>query len=162
LHGFCTYPDNTVQILREIIMNFPDEMHDAVWSKKKRYGTTLLTDDENKGYDICGAEIHKDQYGKDGKYGWEIDHIKPKSAGGSDELSNLQPLQWENNRAKGEQRVDFNSKEWCVVRSTWHMTNIAYFDIFSGIDESDTPNDKESDDQDNTTVALFCFSVLVS
>ena len=30
-------------------------------------------------------------------YGWEIDHIKPKKDGGSDDLSNLRPLQWEAN-----------------------------------------------------------------
>jgi len=32
---------------------------------------------------------------------WEIDHKNPKDKGGSDQLRNLQPLYWEENREKG-------------------------------------------------------------
>ena len=36
------------------------------------------------------------------KYGWKIDHIKPVAKGGTDDLNNLQPLQWANNRHKSD------------------------------------------------------------
>ena len=43
------------------------------------------------------------QYGdRTSEYGWEIDHIIPKSKGGTDDICNLQPLHWDNNVAKGE------------------------------------------------------------
>ena len=60
--------------------------------------------------DACGAWVARDQYGnRDDLYGWDIDHITPVSRGGGDELSNLRPLQWENNAARQAGRLD------CVV-----------------------------------------------
>ncbi len=52
--------------------------------------------------DTCGAWINRDSHGSETQYGWEIDHIKPKAHGGSEDLANLQPLQWENNRHKAD------------------------------------------------------------
>jgi len=57
--------------------------------------------------DQCGAWIQRSRYGdRNSQYGWEIDHIKPESEGGGDDLSNLQPLQWENNADKQTGRLN--------------------------------------------------------
>jgi len=53
--------------------------------------------------DMCGYAIRLSDYGNtNSQYGWEVDHIMPLAKGGTDELSNLQPLQWDHNRRKGD------------------------------------------------------------
>jgi 5-methylcytosine-specific restriction endonuclease McrA len=42
--------------------------------------------------DAKGRKIRKGSYGTQGEYGGAIDHIKPKSKGGSDAPRNLQAL----------------------------------------------------------------------
>lgn len=62
--------------------------------------------------DFAGAWIKYEDYGKtssETNLGWEIDHKYPKARGGSDELSNLEPLQWCNNRTKGNDYPSFKT-----------------------------------------------------
>ncbi|MBQ9266956.1 MAG: HNH endonuclease [Clostridia bacterium] len=52
--------------------------------------------------DEYGNLIFKQSYGKQSKMGWEIDHKYPSSKGGTNSSRNLQALQWEENRSKGD------------------------------------------------------------
>ena len=51
--------------------------------------------------DSKGNQIYKPAYGTQGEQGWEVDHRKPRSKGGSDSPRNLQALQTTANRRKG-------------------------------------------------------------
>jgi len=86
---------------------FDEETVEKVWQKGKvipaRDPTVIRKD-------VCGATIKRAEYGnRNSVFGWEIDHIDPN---GSDNLSNLQPLQWENNAAKSD-----SGRLKCVVTS---------------------------------------------
>jgi len=83
-----------------IDVSFGDEVVQRVWGK----GRTASPNDPNMWRkDECGAWIRRSEYGnRNSEFGWEIDHISPE---GGDNLSNLRPLQWNNNATKREGRL---------------------------------------------------------
>ena len=58
--------------------------------------------DKKQAKDAYGVWMKKPLYGKEGQGAWEIDHIKPKSRGGTDALYNLRPLSPDENREKAD------------------------------------------------------------
>lgn len=80
--------------------NWSQEIIVKVWCKGNT--DTKWPADEWR-FDKYGTWMRFGDYGnRNSKYGWEIDHIIPKSRGGSDGLSNLEPLQWQNNVKKSD------------------------------------------------------------
>ena len=70
----------------------------SVWAKGK------IADGYNGNFyrrDLYGTWMQYSAHGETlSHFGWEIVHIQPLEAGGTDDPSNLQPLQWENARKK--------------------------------------------------------------
>ena len=88
---------------------FSDDVKRKVFQKASPPNQPTTKSDER--VDICGALIKEDDYGEmTSDYGWHIDHIKPVSKGGDDNLDNLQALHWENNLRKGEDYPCFYCK----------------------------------------------------
>lgn len=77
---------------------FDENIIQAVWqmATPSKQGSRLRVD-------CFGALMFEHGYGVTGsKFGWEIDHRIPVAKGGGDEVQNLQPMQWKNNRTKGD------------------------------------------------------------
>ena len=79
--------------------NFTQDKINAIWDKAKKIDGQ---DSMKYRQDVGGAWIQYDKYGKEESFGWEIDHMFPESLGGTNHTTNLQPLQWENNRTKSD------------------------------------------------------------
>ncbi len=79
---------------------FSQQTVQAVWEK----GRTIPTLYANEWrWDICGHMMKRDEHGnRQFEYGWDVDHKQPVAAGGDDNLSNLQPLNWRINARKGD------------------------------------------------------------
>jgi hypothetical protein len=82
------------------IMSFSENTIQAVWEK----GNVVPGNNSDVWRkDQCSAWLHRDSHGnRKSQYGWEINHIDPN---GSDNLSNLRPLQWENNAEKSDGKL---------------------------------------------------------
>lgn len=88
-------------------MIITEELKRNVWNKGiicERYPSDKIRTD------ACGAFMLYDKFGdRDSIFGWEIDHIIPKSfLGGNvdeeraDNIINLRPLNWKNNASKSD------------------------------------------------------------
>ncbi|MEZ4447298.1 MAG: HNH endonuclease signature motif containing protein [Polyangiaceae bacterium] len=89
--------------------SFSEATKKEVWEK----GEVVPGVDKNvKRKDAWGAWIEWKNYGDTtpNGTGWEIDHKKPVAKGGTDDPSNLQPLQWQNNRSKADDWPNWTGK----------------------------------------------------
>ncbi|RDL25101.1 HNH endonuclease signature motif containing protein [Serratia fonticola] len=83
--------------------NWTEQDIQDVWEKAE---IVSKYDKEKHRKDQCGAWMEREKYGdRNSLYGWEIDHIKTVSKGGTNALSNLRPLQWENNVGRSDGRL---------------------------------------------------------
>ena len=72
---------------------------DTVWDKAK---PIRGKDPDEYRQDPYGNQMFKDSYGRDSEMGWHLDHINPKSQGGSDSVRNLQAMNSSKNRSLGD------------------------------------------------------------
>lgn len=85
------------------------------WTKQKVWEKARIVYGCDPGQwrkDECGAWMNWNHYGRrDSTFGWEFHHMIPKSHGGTDDVYNLIPLQWENNAERSD------GPPMCPVRS---------------------------------------------
>ena len=92
--------DELIKICKERLQNFVKDRGDRPWSHRSRSGPYIPSNSKiqilkNSGgrCELCGISAHERFL--------EVDHIIPRSRGGSNDLSNLQALCYKCNSAKG-------------------------------------------------------------
>ena len=81
-------------------MYWTDEIINGIWQLARKVDGM---DANMVRKDPCGAWIVRDKYGMpDNEYGWDIDHIYPRSLGGDDNPKNLRAMHCANVRSKGD------------------------------------------------------------
>lgn len=117
-------------------MNLSEKDKDRIFRKARKIEG--LDADEWR-MDACDAIIHRSSFGRDDEFfGWEVDHIVPKSLLEEngvpqdliDDFQNLRPLNWRNNVSKGNDypsyKVEIQSEdggESNVIRSRRRTVN---------------------------------------
>lgn len=116
---------------------FTDEQLDEIWEKVKKDSSDYSGKMRK---DACGAWMKRDKYGdRNSSFGWEVDHIYPKSkledAHVPDDLinnmTNLRPLHWKNNDSKD---ADYPHYESAVTAGLYRIADgkVGYSNIPSG------------------------------
>lgn len=85
----------------------PTEL-DLIWQKAQKVSDGYDANGYRK--DSAGAWIKRSMHGdrsSETNFGWEVDHIKPKSDDGTNDISNLRPLHWMNNLSKSNNYPDW-------------------------------------------------------
>ena len=90
--------------------NFSEDKIKQTWEK----GVSVEGYDNTKfRKDVCGAWMQRDKYETEEIHGWKINHIYPVSKGGTDDIVNLRPMHWENDRSKQDDYPSYS----CAVKS---------------------------------------------
>lgn len=101
----------------------------GTWMYREDYGETKLT------------RVKPNTDGNKHSFGWEIDHIRPKSSfadeKNADFLNNYEPMQWQNNRDKADSYPHFiiDNEQYRVVKCNICSSN--GFHGYGIINESD-------------------------